>query len=94
MRIVASLVGHVGRVRRISALADEGVRSSEMASRLKMHPFVAEKSARQARNFSTDELAQATVRLAELEAGTRGGSRLPVDLQVERTLVEITRPAK
>jgi DNA polymerase III subunit delta len=93
MRIVGSLVGHVGRVRRAAALADEGVRSSEIASRLKMHPFVAEKSVRQARNFSADELAQATVKLAELEAGTRGGSRLPVDLQVERTLVEITRPA-
>ena len=59
-----------------------------------MHPFVAEKSARQARNFSDDELAQATVKLAELDAGAKGGSRLPVDLQLERTLVEITRPAK
>jgi len=94
MRIIGSLVSHVGRVRKIAALADEGVRPSEIASRLKVHPFVAEKSARQARNFSADELARATVRLAELEAGTRGGSRLPADLQVERTLVEITRPAK
>ena len=94
MRIIGSLVGHVGRVRKIAALADEGVRSSEIASRLKVHPFVAEKSVRQARNFSADELAQATVRLAELDAGAKGGSRLPVDLQVERTLVEITRPAK
>ena len=94
MRVIGSLVSHVGRVRRIAALADEGVRSSEIASRLKVHPFVAEKSARQARNFSADELAQATVKLAELEAGTRGGSRLPADLQLERTLVEITSPAK
>ena len=90
-RVVASLVSHVGRVRKIAALADEGVRSSEIASRLKIHPFVAEKSARQAGNFSADELAQATVRLAELEAGSRGGSRLPAELQLERTLVEITR---
>jgi DNA polymerase III delta subunit len=61
-----------------------------MASRLKIHPFVAEKSAKQAANFSQDELAQATVRLAELDAGAKGGSRLPGDLQLERTLVEIT----
>ena len=40
------------------------------------------------------EIAQATVRLAELDAGAKGGSRLPADLQLERTLVEITRPAK
>ena len=38
----------VGRVRKASRLADEGVRSSEIASRLKIHPFVAEKSAKQA----------------------------------------------
>jgi DNA polymerase III subunit delta len=91
LRLVASLTGHVGRVRKISRLSDEGVRSSEIASRLKMHPFVAEKAAKQARNFSPDELAQATVRLADLDAGAKGGSRLPPELQLERTLVEITR---
>jgi DNA polymerase-3 subunit delta len=93
MRTVGSLVSHVGRVRKIAALVDEGVRPSEAASRLKMHPFVAEKAAKQAGNFSKDELAQATVRLAELDAGAKGGSRLPAELQLERTLVEITRPA-
>ena len=91
IRLVASLVGHVGRVRKVSRLADDGVRTSEIASRLKIHPFVAEKSAKQARNYSPDELAQATVRLAELDAGAKGGSRLPPELQLERTLVEITR---
>jgi DNA polymerase-3 subunit delta len=94
IRLVASLVGHVGRVRKVSRLADEGVRSSEIAGRLKMHPFVAEKTAKQAGNFSPDELAQATVRLAELDAGAKGGSRLPPELQLERTLVEITRRAE
>jgi DNA polymerase-3 subunit delta len=91
IRLVASLVGHVGRVRKVSRLADEGVRSSEIASRLKLHPFVAEKAGKQAGNFSSEELAQATVRLAELDAGAKGGSRLPPELQLERTLVEITR---
>ena len=91
IRIVASLVGHVGRVRKAAQLVDEGVRSSEIASRLKIHPFVAEKAAKQAANFSSEELAEATVRLAELDAGAKGGSRLPPELQLERTLVEITR---
>jgi DNA polymerase-3 subunit delta len=90
IRLVASLVGHIGRVRKISHLADEGVRTSEIASRLKVHPFVAEKAAKQAGNFSPAELAQATVKLAELDAGAKGGSRLPPELQLERTLVEIT----
>ena len=94
IRLVASLVGHVGRVRKISRLADEGVRPKEIAGRLKVHPFVAEKAAKQAASFSPDELAQAMVRLAELDAGAKGGSRLPPELQLERTLVEITRPAE
>ena len=54
-------------------------------------PFVAEKAAKQADNFSPEELLQTTVRLAELDAGAKGGSRLPPELQLERTLVEITR---
>jgi DNA polymerase-3 subunit delta len=94
IRLVASLVGHVGRVRKASRLADEGVRSSEIASRLKMHPFVAEKATKQAANFSPEELAEATVRLAELDAGAKGGSRLPPEVQLERTLVAITRRAE
>jgi DNA polymerase III subunit delta len=93
IRLVASLVGHIGRVRKASRLADEGVRSIEIASRLKMHPFVAEKATKQAANFSPDELARAMVRLAELDAGAKGGSRLPPEVQLERTLVEITRRA-
>jgi DNA polymerase-3 subunit delta len=91
IRLVASLVGHVGRVRKIARLADEGVRSKEIAGRLKVHPFVAEKSAKQAANFSPDELANATVRLAALDAGAKGGSRLAPEVQLERTLVAITR---
>ena len=94
IRLVASLVGHVGRVRKASRLADEGFRSGEIASRLKMHPFVAEKATKQAANFSPEELAQATVRLAELDAGAKGGSRLPPEVQLERTLVAITRRAE
>ncbi len=94
IRLVASMVGHVGRVRKVSRLADEGVRSSEIAGRLKIHPFVAEKAAKQAGNFSPEELAHATVRLAELDAGAKGGSRLQPELQLERTIVEITRPAE
>ncbi len=91
MRVVASLVSHIGRVRRIARLADDGVRAKDAAARLKMHPFAAEKAAKQARNFTADELAHAIVRLARLDAAAKGGSRLPADLELERALVEITR---
>ena len=91
MRVVSSMVGHVGRVRRCQKLAEEGVRPRDAAGSLKMHPFVAEKAFAQAANFSADELADAVVKLAELDAASKGGSRLPADLELERTLVEITR---
>ena len=57
-----------------------------------MHPFAAEKTFAQARNFSTEELDTAIVRLADLDFATKGGTRLPDELELERTLVAITRP--
>lgn len=92
MRMISSLVNHVGRVRRCQKLADEGVRPRDAAAGLKMHPFVAEKAFAQAANFSADELGYAIVRLSELDAAAKGGSRLPADLELERALVDITRP--
>lgn len=93
MRIVSSLVGHVGRVRRCQKLADDGVRPRDAAASLKMHPFVAEKAFAQAANFTAEELARAVVRLSELDAAAKGGSRLPADLELDRALVDITRAA-
>ncbi|HUJ92066.1 MAG TPA: DNA polymerase III subunit delta [Gaiellaceae bacterium] len=90
MRLIASLVGHVGRVRRCQRLAEEGIRPKDAAGRLKMHPFAAEKAFAQAANFSPEELAAAIVRLAELDAAAKGGSRLPADLELERALIQIT----
>jgi len=91
MRIIASLASHVGRVRRCQRLADEGMRAKDAAPKLKMHPFAAEKAFAQAANFSADELGDALVRLAELDAAAKGGSRLPADLELERALVDVTR---
>lgn len=91
MRIIASLVNHVGRVRRCQKLADDGVRPRDAAPRLKMHPFAAEKAFAQAGNFSAEELEDALVRLAALDAAAKGGSRLPADLELERALIDVTR---
>ena len=93
LRIVASLVGHVGRVRRIQRLAESGVPARDAAAKLKMHPFAAEKAYSQASNFSADELSLALVRLAELDAAAKGGSRMPAELELDRALVDVTRRA-
>ena len=97
-RLAGALGGHVGRLRTIKRLADEGVQSKEAAERLKLHPFHAGKLYRQAEGFSADELRLAVVRLAELDGALKGQSRLAPDLEVQRALVDLTRrpgmPAK
>ena len=92
MRMIASMANHVGRVRRCQRLADQGIRPRDAAGQLKMHPFAAEKAFAQAANFSAEELGHAIVRLAELDAAAKGGSRLPADLELERALIDVTRP--
>jgi DNA polymerase-3 subunit delta len=91
-RLVGSLTTHVARLRSCQALDAEGVPSKEAATRLKMHPFYVQKLYGQARNFGTDELRDATVRLAELDLALKGGSRLRSDLELERALIDITAP--
>ena len=88
--LVGLLVGHVGRVRSVQALADSGLGGREIASRLKRHPFYVEKLVAQARNYAVDELRDAVVRLAALDHAIKGGSRLAVDLELERALIAIT----
>jgi DNA polymerase III delta subunit len=88
--LVGLLVGHVGRVRSVQTLVEEGLAAREIASRVKRHPFYVEKLVAQARNYSVDELRDAIVRLAALDHAVKGGSRLAVDLELERALVDIT----
>ena len=90
--LVGRLAAHVRRVRTCQGLDAEGVRPRDAAAQLKMHPFAAEKAFGQSRNFTSDELREATVRLADLDLALKGGSRLPAELELQRTLVAITRP--
>jgi DNA polymerase-3 subunit delta len=92
--LVGSLVAHVRRVQTAHRLDEEGVSPREAMGALNArHPYVVQKAFEQARNFSADELRDAIVRLAELDHAVKGGSRLPPELELERTLVAITRPA-
>jgi DNA polymerase-3 subunit delta len=89
--LVGRLVAHVRRVQACQRLEAEGVRPRDAAAELKMHPFAAEKAFGQARNFSVEELRGAIVQLADLDFAIKGGSRLPPELELQRTLVAITR---
>ena len=90
-RLAGALGGHLGHLRSLKRLAAAGVKPKEAAERLKLHPFRAQKLSRQAEGFSEAELDDAVVRLAELDGALKGQSRLAPDLEVQRTLVELTR---
>lgn len=91
-RLAGTLGSHVTRLRALQRLAAEGVRSKEAAERLKLHPFRAQKLMAQAEGFSGEELDDAVVRLAQLDGALKGQSKLAPDLEVQRTLVDLTRP--
>lgn len=90
-RLAGALGGHLGKMRALQRLTAEGVRPREAAPKLKMHPFYAEKVARQADGFSPEQLRDASARLAELDGALKGRSRLAPDLEIQRALVDLTR---
>lgn len=91
--LAVGLAGHVGRVRSAQALAEEGLRTREIAARLKMKEFPARKALQHAERYSREELDSALIRLAELDAALKGASRVSAELELERALVDITRAA-
>lgn len=92
--LAVGLASHVGRVRAAQALAEEGLGAREVATRLKMKEFPARKALQHAERYSRVELDSALVRLAELDAAIKGGSRLSAELELLRALIDVTRPAE
>jgi DNA polymerase-3 subunit delta len=91
LKIGSRLHARAGRIREVSALEEAGVPAAEIASRLKLHPYAAKMLREVARNFTRDELDAVVVRLAGLDYATKGGSRLPDELELARALVDVTR---
>ena len=91
-RLAGLLAGHIGRIRDIQRREAEGQSPRDAAAELKRHRFYVEKLFAQARNFSVDELRSAIVELAHLDLALKGASRSPGELELERTLVSVTRP--
>lgn len=90
-RLAGALGGHLGRLRTMKRLAAEGVTAKQAAERLKLHPFFAQKLYAQAESFSTEDLDETLVRLAELDGSLKGQSRLPPDLEIQRMLVAVAQ---
>ncbi len=90
--LVWQMADHVALVRACRDFGRDGVSVAEAAKRLKKKEYPVRKAFGQAEAFSEAELDAAVTRLAALDHAVKGGSRLPDDLELERTLVEITRP--
>ena len=91
-RLTGALAGHATRLGSIKRLAADGVQSKEAAEKLRMHPFRAQRLYTEAEMFSVEELRSAVVRLAALDGSLKGQSRLASDLELQRALVDLTRP--
>jgi DNA polymerase III subunit delta len=91
MRVTGLLVSHVGRVRDCRDLAAQGVPPAAAADRLKRNRYYVQKLYEQAGNFTHEELDDAVIRLAQLDAALKGGSTLPGELEFTRALADITR---
>ena len=89
--IAVALAAHVGRVRAAQVLAEEGLGARDVGKRLGMKDFPARKALTHSENYSREELDAALVRLAELDAALKGGSRLSGELELERAVADVTR---
>lgn len=87
----ARLGAHLTRLTRMKLLLEEGLRPKDAAAKLGMKPFPGEKLARQADEFSLEELRAAIVRLARLDYALKGGSKLAPDLELQLAVTDVAR---
>ena len=90
-RVAGLLTSHIRRVLECQALSASDVPAREAAERLRKNRFYVQKLYEQAANFSVEELRAAIVRLAALDLGLKGASKLPGELELDRALVDVTR---
>ena len=77
-------------VARACALIERGTPQKEIASRLKVPPFVARKLEEQGRKLGEEDLERALSLIQDLESGLKGGSDLSEELQVEMTVLGLS----
>ena len=81
-------------VARARALRDRGTPQKEIASLLRVPPFVARKLDEQSRNMNDEDIERALARIQDLESGLKGGSGLPDEFQVEMTVMKLSGPPR
>ncbi|MGH3011821.1 MAG: DNA polymerase III subunit delta [Gaiellaceae bacterium] len=89
--IAMRLSSQVALVRQSQVLSEEGLGLKDIAKRLRKHEFRVRKALGHAENYTRDELDDAVIRLAELDAALKGAGRLAGELDLERSIVELVR---
>ena len=89
--VAMRLSSQVTLVRQARALSEEGLGVKDIAKRLRKHEFRVRKALGHAENYTRDELDEAVIRLASLDASLKGASRLAGELELERAIVELVR---
>lgn len=89
--VAMRLSSQVALVRQAQALSEEGLGVKDIAKRLRKHEFRVRKALGQAENYTRDELDEAVIRLASLDASLKGASRLAGELELERAIIELVR---
>jgi DNA polymerase-3 subunit delta len=74
-------------------LFERGASQGEVASELRVPPFVARKLEEQASGLGADDLERALELVLGLERGLKGGSDLGDELQVELTVLKLSGSA-
>jgi DNA polymerase III subunit delta len=77
-------------VARARALLERGTPQKEVASQLKVPPFVARKLEEQSRKLDSEDLDRALNLVLGLESGLKGGNDLSDELQVEMTVLRLS----
>jgi DNA polymerase III subunit delta len=90
LRIVYMIRRQFRLLARARSLIEEGTSRSEIASTLKVPPFVARKLEEQARKMGEVDLERALALVLELEGGLKGGSDLGDELQVELAVMDLS----
>jgi len=93
--VALGLASHLRLVRDAEALAEEGLAPRAIAKRLgKKTEFPIRKALAHAESHARHERDAAVARLAALDAALKGASRLSAELELERALLDVTRPAE
>jgi DNA polymerase-3 subunit delta len=92
--VAGALARQAATVQRAKRAEELGIRPKDAMKELNVRfEFQAQRAFQFARNYSEAELDDALVRVAELDHAIKGGSRLSPELELQRALVDLTRPS-